>query len=98
MKQDEVAVKSKDLLKNQFETKMEMSIFKQFKLYMLRYCPTFFEELDASEKRSLTISPAETVTISFSPLERMILLFSIAETVTFSLSHLREMSFSTAHL
>ena len=35
------------LFTHRFETKMEMSIFKQAKLYMLRFCPWVFRRLDA---------------------------------------------------
>jgi len=35
------------LLNGKFETKMEMSLFKQLKLYVLRYCPWVFKQLDA---------------------------------------------------
>lgn len=35
------------LLTKKFETKMEMSLFKQFKLYALRYVPWIFPRLDA---------------------------------------------------
>ena len=34
------------LLTSRFETKMEMSLFKQVKLYGLRYCPALFPSLD----------------------------------------------------
>lgn len=38
------------LLTLRFQTKMEMSLFKQAKLYMLRYTPWFFPHLDADKE------------------------------------------------
>lgn len=38
------------LLTRKFDTKMEMSLFKQFKLYTLRYLPWFFSHLDADRE------------------------------------------------
>jgi hypothetical protein len=38
----------KGFLTGQYETKMAMSVFKQFKLLLLRYCPWLFSKLDSS--------------------------------------------------
>ena len=40
----------RSFIKGEFETKMEMSIYKQIKLYLLAYCPFLFRRLDADQK------------------------------------------------
>lgn len=45
----------RSFIRGEFETKMEMSIYKQMKLYLLAYCPFLFRRLDADKKiKSLT--------------------------------------------